>query len=438
MASFTGTKGNDRLVGDRTDDLIRGLGGDDVLRPGTGSDTLLGGRGDDVAVFGDLTNAEPDRFNGGRGRDTLDLSHVDLDDFGFATYWSMDSQTNLYTVDPYNRPSDAPHALTFSGAETLIATDGGDLMSLVFSTDDLNIDAGGGNDWLSLGYGDNVVHCGKGDDQISFGLGRVEYYGEEGNDSIFVGSATGGSASGGSGTDTIGSYHSVNLAAGWALNNSGHRIAISGFENISMSGAVDGSVARGDDHDNVIDCFYWPSNFVFYGAGGDDTITGGDGSDRLLGGAGDDVLAGGNGVDQLIGGRGADRFVFTSSFSASGDQTDTIADFSHTQGDKIDLSGFDADPSVPGLQGFQFIGGAAFSGHTGELRAEVIGGETSVQADTNGDGAADLTIRLSGAVVLERVDFILYPSDAAGHPGVFAGSVDHAGSTHGYVDPVLP
>ena len=448
MAKRKGTNGDDTLNGGGRDDVLLGLAGNDmlsgnngndVLKPGTGADTIFGGGGDDVAVFADLNSAEPDTFDGGKGLDTLDLRKVDSGTFGYATYWSVDSQTGLYTVDQYGAAPDAPHALTFTNVETLIATEGADLMVLVSSTDDLNIDAGGGSDWLRLGYGRNVVHCGAGNDRIDFGLGRVEYYGEAGDDEILVGSATGGSANGGRGIDTIGSSNSVNLAAGWALTSNGSRIEISNFENISLAGAADGSVARGDDKNNVMDCFYWPSNFVFFGEGGDDRITGGDGSDRLSGGGGDDVLEGGYGVDQLIGGGGADTFRFIQDFFSRAAQTDTIADFSREDHDRIDLSGFDANASTPERDGFQFISDAAFTGRAGELRSEVIGGETYVQGDINGDGAADLTIRLAQAVVLERGDFRLEPSD--GSPiqmAERASHFDYPVPAPVYVDTVLP
>ena len=445
MAKRKGTDGDDTLNGGGRDDVLLGLAGndmlsgnngDDVLKPGTGADTLSGGGGDDVAVFADLNSAEPDTFDGGKGLDTLDLSKVGRGVFAYDTYWNVDSETGLYSVDQYGSEPDRP--LTFTNVETLIATEGADLM-ILDSADDLNIDAGGGSDFLILGYGDNVVHCGAGNDRIDLGIGRVEYYGEAGNDQIAVRSATGGSANGGRGVDTIESYDSVNLAAGWALTYSGDRVEISNFENITLVGAAEGAVARGDDKNNVLDCFLGPGNYVFFGAGGDDQITGSSGSDRLSGDDGDDVLEGKDGVDRLIGGRGADIFRFTQDFFSQAAQTDTIADFSRKDRDRIDLSGFDVNASTPERDGFQFIGGAAFTGRAGELRSQVIGGKTYVQGDTDGDGSADLTIRLARAIVLERGDFLLEPSD--GSPiqmAERASHFDYPVPAPVYVDTVLP
>lgn len=63
-------------------------------------------------------------------------------------------------------------------------------------------------------------------------------------------------------------------------------------------------------------------------------IKGLNGNDKLHGKGGDDILNGGRGSDDLYGGAGADTFVFTSRGGH-----DNIYDFSHKQGDKIDLSG---------------------------------------------------------------------------------------------------
>ena len=59
---------------------------------------------------------------------------------------------------------------------------------------------------------------------------------------------------------------------------------------------------------------------------------------------------------------------------------DRIRDFSSAQGDKLDISNYSAA---------SFIGSAAFSNSAGEVRAQLIGGNTYVMGDQNGDGVAD-------------------------------------------------
>jgi Ca2+-binding RTX toxin-like protein len=73
---------------------------------------------------------------------------------------------------------------------------------------------------------------------------------------------------------------------------------------------------------------------VLFGGLGSDRISGGYGNDTLSAGAGNDFLAGDRDDDLLIGGQGADTFQY---LDRRFDQ-DTIADFSVSEGDRIDLS----------------------------------------------------------------------------------------------------
>ena len=62
---------------------------------------------------------------------------------------------------------------------------------------------------------------------------------------------------------------------------------------------------------------------------------------------------------------------------------------------------------MAGDQNFSFIGTAAFHNVAGELRYEQINGNTYVTGDRNGDGVADLMIRLDGLHGLVAGDFVL-------------------------------
>ena len=138
----------------------------------------------------------------------------------------------------------------------------------------------------------------------------------------------------------------------------------------------------------------------YRGDDGDDTIVGNDrgniirgrgGDDVIDGGEGRDVLFGDGGNDTLRGGEGADRFVFDRPKTMG---WDTIEDFE--RGDRINLKRIDADATVRGNQAFDFIGGDWLSdaGDLGFYKDR--GGWTSVQGDTDGDGAYDFSIRLDG------------------------------------------
>jgi Ca2+-binding RTX toxin-like protein len=168
-----------------------------------------------------------------------------------------------------------------------------------------------------------------------------------------------------------------------------------------------------------------PEGSTLNGLGGNDTLIGLDGNDTLNGGNGNDVLQGGGGLDRLIGGSGtdgltgglgADSFVFNAKAeSVKGAARDSILDFSHTDGDHIDLSVIDANSSKSGNQAFHFVDGDDLSQsfaayHRGHGKAQWYGvirvtADNIVQADINGDGKADFEIAVHGDH-LTKADFI--------------------------------
>ena len=89
-------------------------------------------------------------------------------------------------------------------------------------------------------------------------------------------------------------------------------------------------------------------------------------------------------------------------------RNDRIADFSHDEGDRIDLSAIDAVAGTRYNNVFTFIGASAFTGHKGELHYAIgEDGDTRIEADMNGDRSADLVILLTGSHALEAGDFVL-------------------------------
>jgi Ca2+-binding RTX toxin-like protein len=137
-----------------------------------------------------------------------------------------------------------------------------------------------------------------------------------------------------------------------------------------------------------------------YGRSGDDRLYGGSGDDALDGGGGRDILMGGGGADTLAGGGGADAYRFT---GWDLDETDRIVEFSHHEGDIIDVARIDADTRSEGDQAFSFIGGDAFSGTAGELRFD----DRTLAGDVDGDGRADLLVAIPATSTLHADDFVL-------------------------------
>lgn len=230
----------------------------------------------------------------------------------------------------------------------------------------------GGNDELHGGGGKDLVVGDDGDDTL-FGDGGSDLLaGERGDDAI----------DGGGGYDYATYFYSnagasVSLATGLASDGNGGTDTL-----VSVEGV--------------------------YGSKFADAIRGDDGSNELFGNAGDDVLRGGGGQDLVVGNAGADQFVFVDGEVSDKIATaDLIGDFSHGEGDKINLRGIDASTAVAGDQAFAFVGTAAFSGVAGELRYEVHGGETLLMGDVDGDKVADGYIRVDTSQPLVTSDFLL-------------------------------
>jgi len=147
-------------------------------------------------------------------------------------------------------------------------------------------------------------------------------------------------------------------------------------------------------------------NNTLTGTTGNDKINGLAGNDTIQGLAGNDTLIGGLGTDLLTGGIGSDTFVFkTSAESVKGLARDTIKDFTHSQVDKIDLAGIDANTLVVNDQAFTYIGATTFTGVAGQL--DYVNG--ILAGDTNGDKVADfeIAITLVGGTSLVSADFVL-------------------------------
>ena len=134
-------------------------------------------------------------------------------------------------------------------------------------------------------------------------------------------------------------------------------------------------------------------------------------SENLVGSDGNDTIIGGLGFDTLTGGKGADKFVFNSIKDApiAHSKIETITDFSHDDGDKIDLSGIDANTSIAKDQAFSApVIGSEFSGtftKAGQLFFDTT--DQILYGCVNNDGVASFAIQLSGVTNLVASDFIL-------------------------------
>jgi Ca2+-binding RTX toxin-like protein len=269
-----------------------------------------------------------------------------------------------------------------------------------------------GNDGNDRIYGENSgdnLRGGFGNDLLDGGVGNDRMAGADGNDIYRVDSRldrvveTDTSATGG--VDRVESAVSFDLL-GRAGTAGIEELVLRGRGDLVGSGNTLGNYIAGNGGDNKI--VGKSGDDSLSGMAGDDRVSGQLGNDSLRGGSGDDDLIGGLGSDILRGDRGNDAFVFNSvAESLAGETTrDVIQDF--TAADTIDLTRIDANALAAGNQAFTFVGSAAFTG-AGQLRFEADGlGNTLVQANVNGDLAADFEVLLQGTTrALDRDDFLL-------------------------------
>ncbi len=368
-----GSAASQTIVGGNFADTLSGLAGNDSLFGNGGNDVLMGGAGDDA-------------LNGDGGTDTADYS----DATGGVT-------VNLGTAGAQaiggGRGSD-----TLGSIEDVVGSGFGDTL-----TGDGNanrIDGGAGVDVISGLGGDDVLIGGTSGDTVDGGADNDLVAGGAGNDTLI----------GGSGIDTLdysgfGGAVIVNMSNAAAQNtNAGGTDTLSGFENIfggnfndEFVGTTGGNLMQGGSGSDQIS-----------GLGGADVIEGGIGNDTLQGGGGDDLITGGAGRDIMAGGTNNDTFAFLAvSDSAVGGQRDRINDFTQG-GDLVGLSAIDA-VSGGGDNAFTFIGGSAFSSTAGELRFFQLAGpgQTVVEGDVDGNGAADFQIAFLGLHIFNAGDFVL-------------------------------
>ncbi len=163
---------------------------------------------------------------------------------------------------------------------------------------------------------------------------------------------------------------------------------------------------------------------LMYGRGGNDHLNGGLGRDAIFGDRGADIIisrADGNANDLFAGGRGADTFRFDVSSGNIG--SDTILDFSATQGDKlvIEGEGFTADVSWTQSGGKEttlitLLGDGSPTGTAQQLGVIAVNGHLTAD-DITIDGGS-----LRGALTSP-------PSNGAPQPGTEAGGSENpAGS----------
>ena len=201
----------------------------------------------------------------------------------------------------------------------------------------------GGNDTIYGRGGADIIYGGEGDDIIDGGAGRDYIVGGEGDDTL----------TGGSGSDTFYFWedHGTDTVTDFSVAED--KIYLRHFDKTITWDQLSTKITTVTDENNVvtgvqIDLSDWGGGTVILdGVTSVSDLTADmfilnviEGEDNS-----DDDLVGGTSDDTMSGGTGADSFYFYEGHGA-----DTITDFSTTEGDKIDLTSFDASITWEQLQ----------------------------------------------------------------------------------------
>jgi len=195
-----------------------------------------------------------------------------------------------------------------------------------------------------------------------------------------------------------------NEQANRLIGSSGNDTLYGGDGSDTLQGNEGDDVLHGDGGDDIL--YGHAGRDTLFGGAGNDKLYGGEGNDLIHGGDGSDSIEGGAGADIMTGGEGRDFFTFRDGDFPTDGSYDRITDF-QSGTDIISLSLMDANVNTSANDAFKFIGQSAFTGAAGQLRYEVVDGNSYVMGDLNGDGHADFTLQLDSVTTLKVGDFYL-------------------------------
>ncbi|WP_298199285.1 FG-GAP-like repeat-containing protein [Novosphingobium sp.] len=284
---INGTSAPDGLSGTPQDDIIHGLGGNDAISGGLGADQLFGDDGDDyLSVF--LQGGGPVLVDGGSGNDNISVSNGG----------GPNQSVSIFGGDG----ADSIVLNGFASGNTIDAGAGNDTVTLG-STFSATVTLGAGSDVLAIASNAapntdafTVVDYAPGIDRLDLGFDRLLSNWDGSNP--FLGGYIRLVADA---ADTLIQVDRDGGANSWVTLLRMKNVAPSSFGAADFDGfPTDGSAAAG----KVIDGTSGPDSLT--GGNGADLINGGDGNDSLYGRAGADTINGGSGVDNIAGGAGSD------------------------------------------------------------------------------------------------------------------------------------
>ncbi|MFY8092491.1 MAG: beta strand repeat-containing protein [Niveispirillum sp.] len=411
-ATGTGNTGDNSITGGTGADTLTGLAGDDTLDGGSGIDSLVGGAGNDAYIVDnpgdvilelagegtDVVRARAASYT--LGAEVEDLIYVGVGAFSGTGNGLNNSITGGTGADTLNGGAGIDTLVGGGGDDLLVGGAGNDIYVVTAGSATITELAGEGTDTVRTSLVaftlaaevDNLVYTGT---AAFAGNGNA-------GDNVLTGAAAADTLTGAAGNDSLdGAAGADRLVGGlgddvYIVDNAGDVVVEAAGEGTDTVRTSLTSATLGANVENLV-----------YTGGGNFIGTGNGLANAITGGVAADTLTGGGGADTLTGGTGADSFVLSTATQSPAATPITIADFSTVDGDRIDLSGMDADSGTAADDAFTFIGAAAFTNVAGQLRIQVVGTDLQVLGDINGDGTADFAITLTAVTTLAATDLVL-------------------------------
>jgi Ca2+-binding RTX toxin-like protein len=449
-AGFTGLNANTEIVVARNGSIVAELdnveeitvnGFDSTANNGNNPNAPDGGTpgGDTVVVVGNFTgtslNFSTITVNGGDDDDTVDISGLTSDhrivfhgaggnNHVIGNLRPQDVVDNGAPSTPNGDYGSAPqpqdddsHSSTDNDNTPVVPVVTADALSGTAADDVLiggavdDVLSGVGGDDLILGNnGADTLKGGDGDDLIKGGASNDIAFGNAGNDDVFGGSGQ-DMLFGDQGNDRLFGEDGDDIIEGGTGNDTVY--AGAGDDRVIAAVNDGDDIYWGDEGRDTVDYSAYTADvkadlgngLLQHGSfestqGGNDTIFG---FENFIGGSGNDTVVASAAVNVMDGGPGSDTYVFKSAADANGD---VIKGFQ--PGDKIDLSGIDANTGFSGNQSFVLFAGTGFTA-AGQLIVshEIQDGveHTIVAGNTNSDAVADFQIDVVGNHALGPSDF---------------------------------
>jgi len=360
--NLTGNNLGNTLIGNTAVNILTGGTGDDTLNGGAGADSMIGGDGNDTYIVDNIADAITELEDEGTDLVKASVSYTlgaNLENLTLtgtaAINGTGNGLDNIITGNAGNNILDGG-----AGADRMEGGKGNDTY-IVDNEDDEVIEAeNGGTDLVKASvdyeltdFVENLTLTGS--DHIN-GTGNAlanTITGNAGNN-ILDGGAGVDKLIGGAGDDTyivdlvrtgttaanfkVALQDTITEAAN-AGNDTVQLRLLGGTDYAAMNNAT--TLTLGANLENLDASDTGLTKINLTGNTLANTLTGNDANNILDGGAGNDILIGGKGNDTLKGGLGADVFKWGADDLGSAgnisNSTDTITDFSVTQGDQLDL-----------------------------------------------------------------------------------------------------